>query len=55
MAEGADIEADVVTMSSYYIESAQNQSNMFLDLTFDVNTTDAYPPIMHPSWRTRER
>ena len=48
MAEGADIEADVVTMSSYYIESAQNQSNMFLDLTFDVNTTDAYPSYYAP-------
>lgn len=48
LAEGADIEADVVTMSSYYIESAQTQSNMFLDLTFDVNTTDAYPDYYAP-------
>ena len=48
LAEGADMEADVVTMSSYYIESAQNQSNMFLDLTFDVNTTDEYPAYYAP-------
>ena len=48
LAEGADIEADVVTMSSYYIESAQAQNNMFLDLTFDVNTTDSYPAYYAP-------
>ena len=48
LAEGADIEADLVTMSSYYIESAQNQHNMFLDLTFDVNTTDTYPAYYAP-------
>lgn len=48
LAEGADIEADVVTMSSYYIESAQTQSGMFLDLTFDVNTTDVYPAYYAP-------
>lgn len=48
LAEGADIEADVVTMSSYYIESAQNQSNMFLDLDFDVNTIDEYPAYYAP-------
>lgn len=48
LAEGADIEADVVTMSSYYIESAQTQSNMFLDLTFDGNTTGSYPAYYTP-------
>lgn len=48
LAEGAEIEADVVTMSSYYIESAQNQNNMFLDLSFDVNTTDEYPAYYAP-------
>lgn len=48
LAEGADIEADVVTMSSYYIESAQTQNNMFLDLTFDVNTSDTYPAYYAP-------
>ena len=48
LAVGADIEADVVTMSSYYIESAQAQSDMFLDLTFAVNTTDSYPAYYAP-------
>lgn len=48
LAEGAEIEADVVTMSSYYIESAQIQNNMFLDLTFDVNTSDTYPDYYAP-------
>lgn len=48
LAEGTDIEADVVTMSSYYIESAQTQSGMFLDLTFDVNTNESYPAYYAP-------
>ena len=48
LAEGKDIEADVITMSSYYIESAENESNMFVDLTFDVNTTDSYPEYYAP-------
>ena len=48
LAEGKDIEADVITMSSYYIESAENESNMFVDLTFDVSTTDSYPEYYAP-------
>lgn len=48
LAEGKDIEADIITMSSYYIESAENESNMFVDLTFDVNTTDSYPEYYAP-------
>ncbi len=48
LAEGKDIEADVITMSSYYIESAENESNMFTDLTFDINTTDSYPEYYAP-------
>lgn len=36
LAEGTDIEADLVTMSSFYLESAQEQNHMFLDLTFDA-------------------
>ena len=48
LAEGTDIEADVVTMSSYYIESAQSKSNMFLDLTFDVSTISTYPDYYSP-------
>lgn len=48
LAEGTDIEADVVTMSSYYIESAQSKSNMFLNLTFDVSTINTYPDYYSP-------
>lgn len=48
LAEGKDIEADIITMSSYYIESAENESNMFVDLAFDVNTTDSYPEYYAP-------
>lgn len=40
MAEGSDIEADLLTMSSYYIDSAQKTNKMFKDLTFDVNTLE---------------
>ncbi len=48
LAEGTNIEADVVTMSSYYIESAEADHDMFLDLTFDVNTNDAFPAFYAP-------
>lgn len=33
VAEGAGIEADVVTMSSYYLDSAQQEQSIFQDLT----------------------
>ena len=36
IAEGDKIEADIVTMSSYFIESAQEKNNMFTDLTFET-------------------
>lgn len=48
LAEGKDIEADVITMSSYYIESAQAEHNMFNDLAFEVNTTDNYQKYYAP-------
>ena len=48
LAEGKDIEADVITMSSYYIESAQAEYKMFESLDFDVNTTDSYPEYYAP-------
>lgn len=38
IAEGTNIEADLVTMSSYYVDSAQKQNNMFVDITFDKKT-----------------
>lgn len=34
MAEGKNIEADMITMSTYYIDSAQKANKMFLDLNF---------------------
>ncbi len=48
LAEGKDIEADVITMSSYYIESAQAEYKMFETLDFAVNTTDSYPEYYAP-------
>lgn len=47
-AEGKNIEADAITMTSYYLDSAQEQNDMFADLTFDVNTTDEYPSFYAP-------
>ena len=48
LAEGSDIEADLVTMSTFYVESAQDQKQMFKDLTFDVNTLDEFPAYCAP-------
>ena len=48
LAEGRDIEADIITMSSYYIESAQAKYEMFQELSFDVNTTEEYPSFYAP-------
>lgn len=50
IAEGKEIEADLVTMSSYYLESANDKNHMFLDLTFDTGllnkTSSFYLPIL---------
>lgn len=48
LAEGKSIEADVVTMSSYYIESAKEKNQMFVDLTFDTNSIEKYPAYYTP-------
>lgn len=48
LAEGKDIEADIITMSSYYIESAQAQYKMFENLDFDVDTIDNCPGYYAP-------
>jgi len=49
-AEGADIEADLITMSSFYIESAQAMNNMFKTLEFNpqqvIKTPDYYTPLL---------
>ena len=48
LAEGTNIEADLITMSSFYIESAQAENSMFLDLTFDTNAMKEYPSYYTP-------
>lgn len=48
LAEGSDIEADMVTMSTFYVESAQDQNQMFQDLTFGVKTMDEFPTYCAP-------
>ncbi len=40
MAEGTDIEADVVTMASYFIESAQTSKSMVVDISSDLKPLD---------------
>lgn len=49
LAEGTNIEADLITMSSYYIQSAQEQNNMFADLTFDRTPLKEYPAYQAPT------
>ena len=48
LAEGTNLEADMVTMSTFYLQSAQDQNNMFLPLTFDVNTLEEVPDYTAP-------
>jgi len=48
MAEGDKIEANLVTMSSYFIDSAQKQHNMFIDLNFETKALGKYPSYYTP-------
>lgn len=48
LAEGSGIEADLVTMSSYFIESAQAKNGMFATLTETRKPVDAVPDYMAP-------
>ena len=48
LAEGTNLEADLITMSTFYVESAQDQNQMFLDLTVDPETLDEYPSYCAP-------
>lgn len=48
LAEGSKIEADLVTMSTFYVESAQDQNQMFTDLTFDTKTLSEFPAYCTP-------
>ena len=48
IAEGTNLEADLVTMSTFYLQSAQEQNNMFLPLEFEVNTLEEVPYYTAP-------
>lgn len=48
LAEGKNLEADMVTMSTFYIDSAQEENEMFKDLEFDVNTLDEFGSYCAP-------
>jgi iron(III) transport system substrate-binding protein len=48
MAEGDKMEANLVTMSSYFVESAQEKHNMFKDLTFTTEALEQYPAYYTP-------
>lgn len=48
LAEGTNLEADMITMSTFYVQSAQDKNNMFLPLTFDVKTLDPVPDYTAP-------
>lgn len=48
LAEGNNIEADMVTMSSFYLESAQAKQPMFKELTFEVKPQVAVPNYYAP-------
>ncbi len=48
IAEGKNLEADLVTMSTFYLQSAQEQNNMFKTLEFDVNTLEEVPDYTAP-------
>ena len=52
LAEGKALEADMLTMSSYYIDSAQERNHMFADLT-DVRSTllNTTENTKAPAWR----
>lgn len=48
MAQGGKIEANLITMSSYFIDSAQKKYNMFEDLSFKTNALEQYPSYYTP-------
>lgn len=48
MAEGGNIEADVITASTYYLESAQQGHRMFAPLSFTFHTLEKTPDFCAP-------
>lgn len=48
LAEGKNIQADLMTMSSYYIDSAQKKEKMFVNLDSPAETKETYPKYYLP-------
>lgn len=48
LAEGTNLEADMITMSTFYVESAQEQNQMFLDLGFNPKALEEQPSYCTP-------
>lgn len=48
LAEGKDIEADLVTMSSFYLDSAQDEKDMFINLDLNIKSLEQYPSYYTP-------
>lgn len=48
LAEGKDIEADIVTMSSFYLDSAQQQNSMFQKLDYTLPALTGYSDFYYP-------
>ena len=48
MAEGGNIEADVITASTYYLESAQQAHRMFAPLSFTFHALEKTPGFCAP-------
>lgn len=48
MAEGRNMEADLLTASSYYLDTAQDQHKMFQPLTFARKTLQSFPDYTSP-------
>lgn len=49
LVEGNNMEADFLTMASYYVDSAQEEKQMFKDLNFKVNALVDYPAFQAPT------
>lgn len=48
LAEGKNLEADLITMSTFYIDSAQEEHQMFADLTLSKDTLEKRKPYYAP-------
>ena len=48
LAEGTNLEADLVTMSSFYLDSAQETNQMFQNLSFETKPLAEYPAFYTP-------